>query len=252
MRTVKCIVEYEGTRYRGWQAQNAGGGRVRGARDTVQAALERVLGKILQEKITIFGAGRTDSGVHALGQAAHFKTKSRMPFVELTRAVNALLPEDIAVRTMREVASDFHARFCARSKLYRYTIWNSGEKIVFNRALCFRYPYKLNIALMQREARVLVGRHDFKSFQAADKKERTSVRTVTKLTIRKKDGFVHFEIEANGFLYKMVRSIVGTLLEIGRGRFTEGSARLILMRKQRKYAGPTVPAKGLCLIKVNY
>ena len=246
MRNLKLEIEYDGARYAGWQIQAPQ------AKKSIQEVLEKTLRKILQEKISTIVSGRTDAGVHAKAQVVNFKTGSRISSDKLRIALNGLLPDDIAVSKVEEADKDFHSRFDAKSKLYRYTIVNRPYPSVFLRSTVFFYPYHLNVTLMRKEARCLLGRHDFRSFQAADKKERGSIRTIKKLVIAKKGDFLYFDLEADGFIYNMVRNIVGTLIEIGRGRFPSGSLKKILEAKDRKRAGPTAPARGLCLIKVNY
>jgi len=245
MRNIKLTIEYEGTSYAGWQIQ-------RKTKRTIQETIEKTLRKILQEKIKIIGSGRTDAGVHALGQVANFKTNSKIPLEKLQKAANALLPKDIVVNKIEEASSDFHARFQAKSKLYRYTILNRKYPCVFLRSWVYFYLYPLDVDLMRRQAKCLIGRHNFKSFQASAKLDRSSIRTIKQIKIKNKSGLITIDIEADGFLYNMVRNIAGTLIEIGRARFPRGSMREILAFKDRTKAGPTAPACGLCLIKVNY
>jgi len=246
MRNLRLEIEYDGTNYAGWQVQAPQ------KKKSIQEVLEKTLRKILQEKVYTIVSGRTDAGVHALSQVVNFKTHSDIRPDKLRIALNGLLPEDISISKVEDVDLNFHSRFDAKSKIYRYTILNRLHPCALSRNTVYFYPYPLDLNLMRREARNLVGRHDFKSFQAADKKERSSVRTIKKLKITRVGDFIYFDIEANGFLYNMIRNIVGTLIEIGRGRFPQGSLKKILSAKNRKLAGPTVPAKGLCLIKVKY
>ena len=251
MRNIKLTIEYDGTNYRGWQIQQRKPEAV-GTEKTIQGVVERVLSGILQEETRIIGAGRTDAGVHALGQTANFKTKSKMPMAVMQRALNALLPKDIIIIDIEETKPDFNSRFNAISKTYRYQILNRDYSSAFERLYQHYVPYKLDARLMAREARVLIGRRDFKSFQAADKKERMSVRNIKRLSVKADGPVITIDIEANGFLYNMVRNIVGTLIEIGRGKFPIGSMKRILRAKDRTQAGPTAPAKGLCLMRVKY
>lgn len=246
MRNLKLIIEYEGTNYCGWQKQR------NSKKKSIQQVLEDTLQKILNEKIKIIGSGRTDSGVHALSQVANFKTNSKIPLTKLKKALNTLLPEDIVIKRIKEVPLDFHSRFDVKSKLYRYIILNRAYRSVFLRKRAYFYPYPLDINLMRKEAKVLLGRHDFKAFQASDKKEKSSIRTIKKLVIKKKKDLITIDIEADGFLYNMVRNIVGTLIEIGRGRFVKGDLKKILLSRDRKQAGFTAPAMGLYLVKVKY
>ncbi|MCM8763146.1 MAG: tRNA pseudouridine(38-40) synthase TruA [Candidatus Omnitrophica bacterium] len=249
MRNIKITLEYDGRRYAGWQIQPK---NQTAKRQTIQESIEKTLQKILQEKIKVIGSGRTDAGVHALAQVANFKTHSKIPLEKLQKALNALLPEDMVVNKIEEVGPDFHARFQAKSKLYRYTILNRRYPSVFLRHYAYFYPYPLDVNLMRKEAQYLVGRHNFKSFYTSDKKIRNPVRTIKYIKIKNNKGLITIDIEADGFLYNMARNIVGTLLEIGRGRFPQGSMKKILLAKDRTKAGPTVPAGGLCLIRVNY
>ncbi len=251
MRNIKIEMEYDGTNYNGWQIQQRKAGVI-GIEKTIQGVTERVLSGILQEEIKITGSGRTDSGVHAVGQVANFKTKSKMPMAVIQRALNSLLPKDIVIADIEEVPMNFHSRFDALSKTYRYQILNRAYSTPFDRLYQLHVAYKLDAKLMAREARVLIGRKDFKSFQAADKKERNSIRNIKRLSVRKDGSIINIDVEANGFLYNMVRNIVGTLIEIGRGKFPAGSMRKILRAKDRSEAGPTAPAKGLCLMRVKY
>jgi tRNA pseudouridine38-40 synthase len=246
MRNLKLEIEYDGTNYAGWQVQAPQ------RKKSIQEVLEKTLRKILQEKIRLIVSGRTDAGTHALAQTANFKTNSGISADKLRKGLNALLPDDISISKVEEVASNFHSRFDAKSKIYRYCLLNRPHPSAVLRNTVYFYPYPLDIKLMQKESRALVGRHDFRSFQAADKKERGSIRTIKELKISRKGDFINIDIEADGFLYNMVRNIVGTLVEIGRGRFKKGSLRRILLAKDRKIAGPTLPARGLCLLKVKY
>jgi len=198
--------------------------------------------------------------VHALGQVANFKTNSKIPLEKLQRALNGLLPADISVTKIGEAAKDFHSRFSAKSKTYRYTILNRPYRSAFLRKGAYFYPYLLDLKLMQKEARVLLGKHDFKSFCASASSVKDTVRTIKRISVKhfipntehRTLNLITVEIEADGFLYNMVRNIVGTLVEIGRGRFPEGSTKKVLRLKNRKLAGPTAPARGLALLKVKY
>ncbi|MFH1191079.1 MAG: tRNA pseudouridine(38-40) synthase TruA [Candidatus Omnitrophota bacterium] len=251
MRNIKLTIEYAGTHYHGWQVQN-----VKHKSDarcqTIQQIIEKTLRRILQEDIKLTVAGRTDSGVHALCQVANFKSSSRMPLEKLHWALNCLLPQDIKVARIKNVGLDFNSRFSAKSKLYRYTILNRkySSALLANRVYFFHYP--LDVPLMRSEAKVLLGRHNFTSFQAADTRQRNPLRTIKLIKISKDKDLLHIDIQADSFLYNMVRSIAGTLLEIGRGRFSQGSMEKILKARNRQLAGPTLPAKGLYLVKVKY
>jgi tRNA pseudouridine38-40 synthase len=247
MRNLKLKIEYDGSNYCGWQIQSRSSNK-----KSIQATLEKYLRKILQEKIRLVVSGRTDAGVHAKAQVANFNTNSEISLDKLQRALNGLLPQDIAITGIEEVPADFHSRFSAKSKIYRYTIVHRNYPSVFLRGYSYFYPYPLDIKLMKAEAKILLGKHDFKCFQAADKKDRSSLRTIKKLSIIKVNDLLRIDIEADGFLYNMVRNIVGTLIEIGRGRFPRGYMNKLLVSRNRKLAGPTIPASGLSLIKVKY
>jgi tRNA pseudouridine38-40 synthase len=253
MRNFKLEIEYDGTRYYGWQVQNGAKARrsYRSSR-TIQHILETKLKKILQEDISLIVAGRTDAGVHALAQVANFKSASKMPLARMQWALNGLLPDEIKIAGIKYVPLDFNSRFSAKSKTYRYSVLNRNysSALLSNRVYFFHYP--LDIKLMRKEAGHLLGKHNFKAFQATDTRERNPVKIIDSIKISKTGHLVDIDIEADGFLYNMVRNIVGTLLEIGRGRFAEGSMRKIIASKNRALAGPTVPAKGLCLLKVRY
>jgi tRNA pseudouridine38-40 synthase len=247
MRNLKITLEYDGTNYCGWQIQRRNRRKV-----SIQGTVEKTLRKILQEKIHLIASGRTDAGVHARAQVANFKTSSVIPLDKLQYALNGLLPNDISITGIREARSDFHSRFDAKSKAYRYTILNRRQPSAFLRTAAYFYPYPLDIKLMRDEAGVLLGRHDFRSFKASDEIERNSIRTIKKIRIAKDKDLISIDIEADGFLYNMARAIAGTLLEIGRGRFHKGSLKKILKSCNRGLAGPTLPAYGLCLLKVKY
>lgn len=244
MRNIKLTISYDGTEYSGWQIQKNG--------RTIQGELERAVRKVFKKKHRVYGASRTDAGVHAKGQVAHFKTSSAIPVGRIAIALNSILPPNIAVIKAEESPKLFHARFDAAFKTYRYHIYNSRERDPFNERYSWRVPYRLNVPLMRKEGVSLLGRHNFKSFQAHDKIERNSICTIRKLTIRKKASSVTIDIEADGFAYNMVRNIAGTLVDIGRGYLAPGSMEKILEIKDRTKAGPTAPAKGLFLIKVKY
>jgi tRNA pseudouridine38-40 synthase len=251
MRNIRLKIEYDGTNYKGWQVQNSSKNRTK-TYNTIQQEIQTVLSRILQEDVKLIGSGRTDAGVHAKGQVANFKTKSEMPVSRIKRALNSLLPKDIVIISVKQTSPDFHSRFDAASKVYRYQILNSPHSSAFERLYQYHIPYKLDHKLMQRAATLLIGKKDFKSFQAVDKKGRSSIRTIKKLTVKRQGDIINIDIMADGFLYNMVRNIVGTLIEIGRGKFKVEDSRHILDAKDRRKAGPTAPAKGLCLIKVMY
>jgi len=253
MPNFKLEIEYDGTSYHGWQVQNkTRATKQYNPKKTIQYVLEQVLKKVLREDIHLIVAGRTDSGVHALGQVANFKSSSRMPLERMRWALNCLLPEDIKITRVRKAGPDFNSRFCAKSKLYRYSILNRKYSSPLLASRVFFFHHYLDAGLMRKEAKVLLGKHNFASFQAAESRFRNPLRTIKSIKISKNKNLLQVDIEADSFLYNMVRNIAGTLLEIGRGRFPAGSMRKILKARNRKVAGPTLPAKGLCLIKVRY
>jgi len=247
MRNFKIIFEYDGTDFCGWQTQKQG-------ERTVQGEFEAVLSKIFKHPIKVIASGRTDSGVHARGQVISFKVETRMKPDEIKRALNGLLPADIAVHEASEVSADFHAQYSVKEKTYRYTILNRKVRSAFLRGHTLFYPYPLNVTLMRKAAKYIIGRHDFKSFQAHDplRAERQTVRTIKKLVIKKEGDLITIDVTADGFLYKMVRNIVGTLLAIGSGQLPLEEMPKILKSKNRKTAPDTAPAHGLCLIQVKY
>ncbi|MEW6101165.1 MAG: tRNA pseudouridine(38-40) synthase TruA [Candidatus Omnitrophota bacterium] len=244
MPNIKLKIEYDGTNYGGWQRQKNS--------KSIQETIERVLMRILREKVHLVASGRTDSGVHAKEQVANFETKSNMPLDKLQKAMNSLLPEDISINSVRKAPLDFHSRFQAKSKVYRYTILNRASPSALLRNRVYFYPYPLDTQSMKKEAGNLLGKRNFRSFQASSKKKSSAVRTIKALKVVKNQDIISIDIEADGFLYNMVRNIVGTLIEIGRGKLKKGSLREILAAKDRSYAGPTAPAQGLCLMKVKY
>jgi tRNA pseudouridine38-40 synthase len=247
-RTLKLTLAYDGTDFAGWQIQP----HERTVQGTVQEILERIAG----EPVTLFGSGRTDAGVHALGQVASFDTTSRHGCDLFLRAVNAELPKDIAVLSVEEAAPGFHARESATRKRYRYVIHDGGVRDVFARRYAWQLPYGLDDCAMQRAAAVLVGEQDFGSFQGSGSQRETTVRTIFAIEFRRPDGGrpfeLHVEIEASGFLYNMVRIIAGTLAQVGRGVKPESWVRDVLEDCNRSAAGVTAPAQGLFLVAVRY
>lgn len=244
MRNIKLIISYDGTNYAGWQSQaNA---------KTVQQALESALKKITGRSVRAKASGRTDSGVHARYQVVNFRTKSGLSLQRIKDALNSLLPEDILINSAEEAHADFDAQRCAASKHYRYTVTTSSFVDPFIRHFVARFSYPLDLRTMRKAAARLVGRHDFKAFQASGSIEKNTVRTIKKISIERKGDLLYIDIWADGFLYNMARTIAGTLLEIGRGKLPECRTYEILKTRSRPLAGPTAPAKGLCLMKVGY
>lgn len=266
MRNIKLVIEYDGTNYCGWQIQNRKANKSK--HKTLQGTIEKTLKKILKEKVSLIASGRTDSGVHARGQVASFKVKSSLPAKNIQKALNSLLLDDISILDAKDVPLDFHARFFAKTKTYRYLILNQDCPSALLRNYCYRVSYKLDITKMRKAAKLLLGRHDFKAFCASGSSVKNTVRTIKKIIINRKYDWrimshtsqrasgnwrlICIDIQADGFLYNMVRSIVGTLIEIGRGKIELTSIRNIIDYKKRYLVGPTVPAQGLCLLRVDY
>ncbi|MGI6193278.1 MAG: tRNA pseudouridine(38-40) synthase TruA [Christensenellales bacterium] len=243
MRRIKLVIEYDGTNYAGWQRQENG--------VTVQQLIEENIQKVTGERVTLHGSGRTDSGVHALGQVAHFDTGARMPAEKFCYALNTGLPDDIRIIDSCEVSSDFHARFSAKRKHYRYAINNGAHASALYRNFELHVHKTLDVAAMKEAAKVLVGTHDFSAFKAVECKL-NAVRTIYRSEISTDGNRITYDIEGNGFLYNMVRIIVGTLVEIGKGKLDASDMERILLSKDRSNAGPTAPAKGLTLVSVEY
>jgi len=244
MRNIKLTIEYDGTDYCGWQRQKNG--------VSIQELIEKALRKILHERIKIIGAARTDSGVHAKGQAANFKTHSKLPLSKLKMALNNNLPRDISVIEIKSAARGFNAQFSAKSKLYRYSIFNRKEKTPFFDKYFVHIPYNLNIQAMRKASKHLIGKHDFSSFKGSKGVTKTQERNIKKILLEKKGFFIFMDIEADGFLYNMARNIVGTLIEAGRNKIKPRIVKNILSLRDRKKAGPTAQAKGLTLVRVEY
>ncbi len=248
MINIKLIIEYEGTKYYGWQRQKN--------LLSIQGILEEKISQITQEKIMLNGSGRTDAGGHALGQVANFKTNSSIPLVELPFILNRMLPLDIRIKKAERVDDNFHARYNAVSKIYHYYVLNSNLTNNYLPIFLRNYVYcvydKINLKEMKKASEFLQGEHDFTSFACSGSKIINWGRNIKDINITRKGNIFCFHIEANAFLYKMVRTIVGTLLEVGKGNINYLEIKKILEAKNRKMAGKTVPAKGLFLMKVNY
>ena len=244
-RTIKLTLAYDGANYAGWQFQPH--------QPTIQGVLEQTLLTITSESVRVVGAGRTDAGVHALGQVACFRTHCQLPPEVLQKALNAELPRDIVVLHAAQAPDDFHAIRDAHRKRYRYVIHDGRWRDVFSRNYAWQYRHRLDEQAMQRAAQALVGKHDFASFEAAGSERETSVRTVFELVVaRTGEDCVTVEIEADGFLYRMVRTIVGTLVEVGRAERPENWPGEVLAAIDRRAAGATAPPQGLFLVRVAY
>jgi len=252
MRNIKLTIQYKGTNYCGWQIQNRVKKTSSRNEKTIQGEIERVLKKVLKEKVKLIGACRTDSGVHALSQVANFKTKSNLHIDNIHRALNSLLPKDIAIKSIKEEKEDFHSRFDAKGKIYQYKILNLSTKDVFENDYAWRIIFDLNRKKIEQAARHIIGRHNFSSFSSAGSKRKNVICDIKRIDIRKKRDIYIVEVEGDRFLYRMVRNIVGTLVEIGRGRFTPRDIKRVLSKRDRRFAGPCAPASGLILQRVMY
>jgi tRNA pseudouridine38-40 synthase len=244
MKNIKLIIEYDGTHYSGWQRQKNG--------TSIEETVEQAIMKILNEDIKLIGSSRTDAGVHSKGQTVNFTTISNIPVDRLPAAFNSQLPKDIAVTKAEEVSLDFHSRYSSRGKLYTYTILNRKSPPAIFRNFVAHCPFDLNYDLMLYASRYFIGTYDFSAFKSTGSSVKTSIRTISLLELVKKDDTITMFIEADGFLYNMVRIIAGTLMDVGRGRIPSESIPEIIFSKDRKRAGQTAPAAGLCLEKVYY
>ena len=244
MRNLRLDICYDGTRYKGWQ-------RLGGVEGTIQGKLETTLSRILGEPIEVSGSGRTDAGVHAAHQIANFHCQSTMPCGEILEALRRYLPEDIGIYSCEEAAPRFHARLNAVGKTYRYRIWNSPEPCVFRRRFLWVMPEPLDVAAMDRAAQRLLGEHDFSCFCGNKKMKNSTVRRIDRIEVLQKGREIQIAVTGNGFLQNMVRILVGTLVEVGRGERTEESIPALFGQK-REQAGFLAPPQGLCLMEVTY
>jgi tRNA pseudouridine38-40 synthase len=255
MRNIKLTIEYDGAGFNGWQTQRVKGQESRGKGKklkTIQEEIEKAARKLFGKRVVVIGAGRTDAGVHAKAQVANFRIDTNLPIDNIKNGLNSLLPRRISIVSVEEVPLKFHSQFDSREKLYRYTMLNRKVRSPLLERHSAFVPYDLNVSAMKKAAKYLIGKKDFKSFQATDKKERGSVKTIKKIEIVSRPPVIEIFIQADGFLYNMARNIAGTLIEVGRGRFTPEAVKHILDEKHRPSAGQTAPAKGLCLEKVYY
>lgn len=243
-RNIKLVIEYDGTRYAGWQIQRG--------RPTVQQQIVDAIHRVTNEKVTLYGASRTDAGVHAVGQVANFHTRSKILTERFPHAINFYLPEDIAVRSAEEVPAEFHAQFDARGKTYRYTVLNAWTPRPLVRTTTYHVRGPLEVSLMRRAARAFIGRHDFRAFGTEAGRRKTTVRTVRHFKIWRDGELLFFEVNGDGFLYNMVRAMVGTLLRVGQGKLPPREVARILREADRVSVGPIVPPHGLCLMEVQY
>ena len=245
-RNIKLVVAYNGANYHGWQKQADGV-------DTIQQQIEQAASRLLGHSVVVYGASRTDAGVHALGQVANFFTTNySIPVQAFCRALNSMLPGDIAIISAEQVDNDFHASRCAIAKTYQYRIFTAPVKPVHLHNLIYHYWQWLDVEVMQEAARRLVGEHDFRGFTCSAEARQNTVRTIYRCEVCQRDSEIIVSITGNGFLYKMVRNIVGTLIEIGRGHWQPDRIDKIISSRNRSDAGPTAPAEGLYLVSVKY
>ena len=262
-RNIRLTVSYDGTNYVGWQVQPNG--------ISVQSVVGEAIRRLTGDEVNLIGASRTDSGVHALGQVANFRTESSIPCEKMRAGLQHFMPSDVAVRAVEDVADDFHATYSATRKRYRYLIDNTRVPDPFLEKYAWRISTPLDVDAMHAAAQALVGTHDFRSFESQWPNKATSVRTVLEATVGRCAGwnvwtqpgalaktgagderFVYFEIAADGFLYNMVRAIMGTLVKVGIGSWPVGDVRRILEAQDRSQAGETAPPHGLYLVQVTY
>lgn len=243
MRNLKLTIQYDGIKYCGWQKQPNSSG--------IQGTIEYAIYEITKEKVNIIGSGRTDAGVHALGQVANFKINSNIPAARIPDALNAKLPKDISIIDCQEVSDDFHSRYSATGKIYRYLIYNKPYRSPLYKDISYHVRYDLDIQKMRVEAQSLLGTHEFKGFMSSGSSVKDTVRTIHNISIEESGDLIVLEVEGNGFLYNMVRILVGTLVDIGRGRIDKPLEEIIASQ-DRGEAGHTAPAHGLFLKKVHY
>ena len=244
MRNLRLDICYDGTKYKGWQRLSVGD-------NTIQGKLETTLSRLLDEKIEICGSGRTDAGTHARGQVVNFHCKSNVPCEEILSQLRRYLPEDIGVYSCRNVSERFHARLNAKTKTYRYRLWNSDAPCVFERKYVYAYPKTLDVAQMREAAALFIGTHDFSAFCGNRNMKKSTVRVIMGFDIDQMENEIVFTVTGNGFLQHMVRIMVGTLIEVGAGERDPESIPTLFGGK-RADAGPAVPACGLCLMEVTY
>jgi len=244
VRNIKLTIQYDGSGYHGWQIQPG--------MATVQGEVAEAIKKLLGSDVTVNGASRTDSGVSALGQVANIRIDSPIPIENLAKAITQKLPDQIAVTEAVDAPDEFDAISCTKSKLYRYTIHTGKTRPVLRIRHCWHRPGELNIEEMQKAGEKLLGRKDFKSFACAADNRQSSIRTISRCSVTGDGDWIYFDVAADGFLYNMVRNIVGTLVEAGRGRWKAEKIDEILAAKDRRAAGPIAPAGGLCLMWIKY
>lgn len=249
MRNIKMTIQYDGTRYKGWQKQNIKGTSV----VTIQDKLEKLLSKMTGEEIQVTGCGRTDSGVHAKNYIANFKTSKTLSIKHMQEYVEQYLPEDIVIKSMKDVNERFHSRLNVISKTYVYTIDNNIYQDVFMRKYATHIEEKLNIENMIKVSKLFIGTHDFQSFTNLKAKNgKSTIRTINYINIKEENNIIKLEFNANGFLLNMVRILTGTLIEVGKGNLDSDTVEKILNNKKRNDVCPKALAKGLCMEGVQY
>lgn len=241
---VRLTISYDGTNYCGWQIQKNG--------ITIEEIINRELTDLLKEDIAVIGASRTDSGVHAMANIAVFDTNTKIPAEKISFALNQRLPDDIRIQKSEQVADNFHPRYCNSTKTYEYKILNRRFPDPLNRLYTHFVYMPLDVDKMKKAAEYIVGEHDFASFCSAGSQVKTTVRTVYRLDVDKKDDIITIQISGNGFLYNMVRIIVGTLMKVGLGVYPPEHIKEIIDAKDRYAAGPKAPARGLTLVEIKY
>ena len=244
MRNIKLTIEYDGKCYNGWQKQPN--------KLNIQGEIERAIYNITKEEVDLIGSGRTDAGVHALGQVANFKTNSQISIEKLPLAINSQLKNSIVIKEAEEVNERFHSRYNAKRKTYRYIINNSKCGTAIYRNLEYSYPFKLDAEKMKQASKYFEGEHDFKAFKSSGTSSKNSVRTIYKAIVKQEGEKIIIELTGNGFLYNMVRIISGTLLDVGLGKIRAEEIPEIIESKDRQRAGRTLPAHGLYLVQVVY
>ena len=244
MRNIKLTIEYDGTSYGGWQKQKNN--------RTIQQCIEEAIRLLIGEEVELIGSSRTDAGVHAKGMVANFITNSQIPADKFREAINTKLPDDIGIIKSEEVDKNFHSRYDSKGKTYCYTLVNRYEKVCIGRNYVYQVRDELNYNLMKEAAKYFLGKHDFKAFKTNGSSVKTSVRTISGLELELKDDVIKIFVSADGFLYNMVRIIVGTLIEVGKGKIKPEDIESIIKNGDRSKAGPCVPPNGLVLEKVFY
>lgn len=244
MRNIKLTIEYDGKDFNGWQKQPN--------KLNIQGEIERAIEEITGEKVELYGSGRTDAGVHSLGQVANFKTNSKLPIEKVAIAINSKLKKSIRIKKAEEVSENFHSRYNCHKKKYRYIINNSSQGSAIYRGLEYHVSQKLNVEKMKKAIKFFEGEHDFKAFKSSGTSSKSSVRTIYNAELKQNGERIIIELTGNGFLYNMVRIISGTLLEVGLGNIKAEDIPNIIENKDRKMAGKTLPPHGLYLVEVMY